>query len=241
MAISSDDRGSHPQTRRQRRTIPLYLLFALLLAGQAAGFTEWTPRFPSQPQLPQQPISQRTSELAKGKLLVADRNLLDPNFAETVVLLIDYTADGAMGVIINRPTTVALSELFPDSKALQRRSERVYIGGPVGRTQLLLLVQSPHHHEGAHKIFGDVYASGSRALLQQLAAETTPGERFRAYIGYAGWAPGQLDQEVTRGDWHILPATAALIFDTPPEAVWPELIRQGTVEWAKAPTAAEER
>lgn len=235
MAISPDERGPHTQAR-QRCTTILTVLLALALAGQAAGFTEWTPWFSSQPQLPQQRISQRVSELAKGKLLVADRDLLDPNFAETVVLLIDYTAKGAMGVIINRPTTVALSELFPDSKALRQRSERVYMGGPVGRTQALLLVQSPRHHEDAHKIFGDVYASGSRALLQQLAVKTTPGERFRVYIGYAGWAPGQLDQEVSRGDWYILPATATLIFDTPSEAVWPELIRQGAVEWAKALT-----
>lgn len=216
--------------------------FVLLLHGRMTGFSQRELGVPVQAwaALPSHSASQTVTDLAKGKFLVAGKNLLDPNFAETVVLLIEYTADGAMGVVINRPTAVLLSELFPDITALQQRSDRVHLGGPVARMQMLLLVQSPHRPDGAQQVFGDVYVSGSRTLLQQLAGKATAGERFRAYVGYAGWAPGQLDQEVSRGDWYILPATAEVIFDTAPEAVWPELIRRGAVEWTKAPHTVEE-
>ncbi len=212
-------------------------LFVLCLYWWTRGFNQCPLGVPVQAQaaLSLHSASQRVTDLAKGQFLVADKNLLDPNFAETVVLLLDYTAEGAIGVVINRPTAVSLSELFPDIKALQQRADRVYLGGPVARMQMLLLVQSPHQHEGAHRVFGDVYVSGNRTLMKQLAGQAPTGERFRAYVGYAGWAPGQLEQEVSRGDWHILPATAEVIFDTAPEAVWPELIRRGAVEWAKAP------
>lgn len=234
MRIASFDH--RPGTRSRAHLGVMTAAFVIFLCGRATGSDRREPGLPARSwaALPWHGASQAVTDLAKGKFLVAGRDLRDPNFAETVVLLIEYTADGAMGVVINRPTAVPLSEVFPEIEELRQRADRVHIGGPVGRTQLLLLVQSPHRHEGAHQVFGDVYVSGSRALLHRLAGETATGEKFRAYAGYAGWAPGQLDHEVSRGDWHILPATAQTIFDAAPEAIWPELIRQGAVEWANA-------
>jgi hypothetical protein len=81
-------------------------------------------------------------ELAKGKFLVASRKLQDPNFKETVVLLIDYGMDGAMGLVINRPSAVKLATVFPDIKELKQRKDTIYVGGPVEVNKMLLLIRS---------------------------------------------------------------------------------------------------
>lgn len=183
--------------------------------------------------LPIQGSAQSSGELSKGKFLVASRQLLDANFSETVVLLTEYSPEGAMGVVINRPTEVQLAELLPEVKELQQRTELVYLGGPVARTRMFLLVRTPEKPEGAYPVFADVYVSASRAVLKQMAKNSGAKATFRAYAGYAGWAPGQLEQEVARGDWYIVPADAGTIFDKAAETIWPELVRRGAVEWTK--------
>ncbi|MBI3303386.1 MAG: YqgE/AlgH family protein, partial [Deltaproteobacteria bacterium] len=173
------------------------------------------------------------SELAKGKFLVAGRRLGDPNFAETVVLLIGYDQDGAIGVIINHPTEVGLSTLLPEIKGLQQRKDLVYIGGPVARSQMLILVHSSSQPEESQRVLKDIYICSSRTMLQQMIDEAGAGARFRAYAGYAGWASGQLDLEVSRGDWHVLPADAATVFDKAAAEIWPELIHRSEVQWPR--------
>jgi putative transcriptional regulator len=98
---------------------------------------------------------------------------------------------------------------------------------------MLLLVRSNRRPEGAHPVFGDIYVSGSRTVLKQMTKSVAATSTFRAYAGYAGWAAGQLDQEVARGDWYILPADAATIFEKASDSIWPELIRRGAVEWTR--------
>jgi putative transcriptional regulator len=169
--------------------------------------------------------------LAKGRFLVANRDLRDANFAETVVLLVDYHERGAMGLIINQPTEVRLAKVLPNMAGLQERSDMVYIGGPVDRNRMVLLIRSSSTLEDAQQVMADVYVSPSRKLFERLVDKAGPGERFRVYAGYAGWAPGQLDREVARGDWHVLPADAETVFDKAPADIWPELIRKGAIRW----------
>jgi putative transcriptional regulator len=170
---------------------------------------------------------------ASGKFLVASRQLSDPNFAETVVLLIHYDRQGAMGLVINRPTTVRLATVLPELEGLQQRSDTVYLGGPVARSQMLLLLQSSSQLEGTRQVFEDIYLSAQRQVLQRLASEAETHGRFRVYAGYAGWAPGQLDQEVTRGDWHIVRADAAMVFDTAAAEIWPTMLRRSNLKWLR--------
>ena len=178
---------------------------------------------------------QPQSGLGKGKFLVASRHLGDPNFAETVVLLIgDSQKDGAIGVIINRPTDVRLSTLLPDLKGLQQRTDLVYLGGPVATNQILLLTRSNSLPEGSHHVFGDVYTISSRPGLRRMLDKAGAGARFRAYIGYAGWAPGQLSLELLRGDWHVVQADAETIFAKASSEIWPELIRRSEAQWTRA-------
>lgn len=171
--------------------------------------------------------------LAKGKFLVASRDLIDPNFSETVVLLIDYDWHGAMGLVINRPSEVRLSTVLPGMEGLQQRTDTIYIGGPVARSQMLLLLRSDNQPQGSRHVFEDIYASSSRTVLQRMIDGAHGTGRFRVYAGHAGWAPGQLDREVSRGDWHVLQADAETIFDMAPSEIWPELIRRSTVLWAR--------
>lgn len=170
------------------------------------------------------------SSLTRGKFLVASRQLGDSRFIETVIFLLQYDTQGAMGVIINRPVPVKLSTLFPDIVDLQQRTDSLYFGGPVAQNRLLLLFRSGNPPDRAHQVWKDVYISTSRTVLRQIIEESRERARFRVYAGYAGWAPGQLDHEVWRGDWHVLEADTAIIFEKTPSEIWPELIQRSTLQ-----------
>ena len=170
-------------------------------------------------------------ELAKGKFLLASRQLKDPNFRETVVLLIEYGLDGAMGLVINRPSAVKLATVFPDIEELKQREDTIYVGGPVAVNQMMLLIRSSKMPEDATAVVPNVYISSSWKELERLIKKTTKDERFRLFAGYAGWAPSQLDFERTRGDWYVLEADAESIFSQNPSELWQELIRRVTVKW----------
>jgi putative transcriptional regulator len=180
----------------------------------------------SEARLPTQP--------AKGRFLVAHRSVNDPRFAETVILLLAYSDQGAMGIIINRPTDVRLASALPDMKELRDRPDRLFVGGPVSPSAMLLLIRSATAPQGAQPVFGDVHVSGKLETLRKVLGKSGKTHRLRAYAGYAGWGPGQLDHEIARGDWAIGPADAVTIFDTPSEGIWQKLVDRFSVEWARA-------
>jgi putative transcriptional regulator len=176
-------------------------------------------------------------ELAKGKFLVASRRLIDSNFQETVVLLIEYGMEGAMGLVINRPSQVKLATVFPDIKELEQRQDTVYLGGPVAVNRMLMLIGSSKTPQGSAPVIQDVYLSSSLQELKRLIKNADKNERFRIFAGYSGWAPSQLDFERSRGDWHVLKADADAIFTQNPSELWRELIHNATLKWVqiKAP------
>ncbi|MCP4623693.1 MAG: YqgE/AlgH family protein [bacterium] len=175
-------------------------------------------------------------ELARGRFLIAGRRLMDPNFRETVVLLIRYGKTGAMGLVINRPIQVKLSAVIPDIKELEGSKKTLHLGGPVQPNKMLLLMKSAKPPPESMLIFGDVYLSSSREELRRVIKSTNTEEKFRIYAGYAGWAPGQLESECDNGDWHILEANATALFDKKPSEIWPELIHRFTVDWVHLKT-----
>jgi putative transcriptional regulator len=179
------------------------------------------------------------SRLAKGKLLVSSEELRDPNFGESVVLLLDYNEHGAKGVIINRATHIKISELLPKVESLKQRGDTIYEGGPVARDEIMMLVRASEEPEDSRPVFRGIYLSKSAELLKRLVAESTEAKpRFRVYSGYAGWGPGQLDAEVEIGAWHIFPATAAIVFSPQPEDLWRQFIRRTTMRLADSPRSA---
>ena len=150
--------------------------------------------------------------LATGRFLVASKQLRDPNFAQTVVLLLNYGERGARGVIINRQTDVKLAAVFPRISGLHQRPDTVYLGGPVARNQMLLLLRSDGPRPGTEHVVDGVYVSTSRQVLVDALNRVDAADTVHVYAGYAGWAPGQLDHEVARGDWHVLPVVAKSVF-----------------------------
>ena len=180
--------------------------------------------------------SNELEQLAKGMFLIAGRQLRDPNFHETVVLLLDYSREGAMGLIVNRDTGTRLSTLLPEAEALRGRQDTLFIGGPVARTQMFMLFRSQGKAEGAKHVFDDVHVSSSQDLLDNIL-DASEEERLRVYAGYAGWVPRQLEGEVASGAWHVVvPAEAAKVFDPDPSQVWPKLIDATEMRWANADT-----
>jgi putative transcriptional regulator len=181
---------------------------------------------------------------ARGRLLVATRQVVGPFFAQTVVLLLDHDAQGAVGLVINRPTSHTLSQVVEGVDGIEGRDDPVFMGGPVGIDgSLMLLVRADDAPHGAMPVVDDVHATGSVEVLRALLAAGVPPTRLRAYVGYAGWAPGQLDHEVARGDWHVVPSRSELIFETGASDIWPQLTRENEgleVQWrTPEPRAAD--
>jgi len=162
--------------------------------------------------------------LAKGVFLVAARSIRDPMFMETVIYLISYDKNGAVGVIINHPTKVGLSEIFPDIKTLLKKDSPLFMGGPVAVDQLMMIIRSGAPPAGSLPLFDNVYISSDTAYLRHMIDSPGDDERFRVFAGYAGWAPGQLEREISRNDWIITEADAKSFFDKPASSVWQELI-----------------
>ncbi len=216
----------------------LTVVIGVFIVGSAFSGQRYQPasvgKLPNHSQLR---MYQTEAMLDKGKFLVASRSLIDPNFSQTVILLLEYVRNGAMGVVINRPTEMKLSQVLPDLEELKKRPDILYLGGPVSINQMLLLVQSPDKPENAVQVFKDVFITPSTKVLQRLVERADKNERFRVYAGYAGWAPGQLDQEVARGDWYVFQADAESVFDKEPSNVWHEFIRRGSTKYVSVDKA----
>jgi putative transcriptional regulator len=172
-------------------------------------------------------------KLGRGVFLVASRNLLDPNFSQTVVLLIEYGTQGAVGLVVNRETDVRLRDVVPEKEILKKHKGNVFVGGPVGVDQLLILVRTEMALMDSHRVTDNVYAVSSLDVLEDVLIQDKNGVTFRAYAGYAGWAPGQLETEVARGDWFVVASDADSVFSREPESVWPRFIKQSTLQWTK--------
>ena len=148
--------------------------------------------------------------LAIGTLLVATAQSHDPDFARSVVVLIRYDAKSAVGLMLNKATAVAITEVLPDAKG---KSIMVFAGGPVaiGVRGLLRLKASPYF----------AVVSNKPELLSMLERGSPP---IRIYAGYAGWTAEQLGSEVARGLWKVLPPNAGSLFDPHPETLWRRLV-----------------
>jgi len=180
--------------------------------------------------------------LGAGELLVASRDLADPNFAETVILLVRYDAQGVLGLVLNRRTDVPLSRVFKGLKAAEDRSDPVYLGGPVETRTVFSLFQSSAKIEGAEHIFGAVYLISSKILVEQTISTRPEPSVFHVYLGYAGWNKDQLRKEVELGAWFIFPADASVVFNSDPDSLWSQMIRKTGLKFVRSgPVDAEPR
>ena len=154
-------------------------------------------------------------------LLTARAELPDSDFDDSVVLVMNNLGAAPIGVIINKPTPIPVSRLFPDIKRLAQLQDRVYFGGPVEFGSVWFLFRSAAAPERAIKASEGVYISADRDLLLQLLARAKPMDGLRIFIGHSGWAPGQLEEEIARGDWTLGKAESDTIFNGKSDHPWP--------------------
>jgi putative transcriptional regulator len=164
------------------------------------------------------------SSVGKGVLLVASPSLDDPNFRQAVVLIVEHGPEGTVGLILNRSTHVLLSEALPDLTVLKGTSYRLFAGGPVEPTRVLLLFRLKEPPADARSVFDGVYVGGTPKILERIITQAKPTETFRAFAGFAGWAPGQLGYEMLQGAWATLPPDSIGIFDKDPAVLWSDCL-----------------
>jgi len=157
---------------------------------------------------------------AQGKLLVATELVEGELFAETVILLLFYDETGAFGLVVNRPTDVRPDELLADEEGIADYDGTLFWGGPVQMDSLRALLRTDEPPAEAEKILDSVFLVSLEDALQQGPVGST---KLRLFIGYAGWAPGQLDYELARGSWRVVPATDELVFAEAPRELWKHL------------------
>jgi putative transcriptional regulator len=164
------------------------------------------------------------AQVKHNSVLVAKPSLLDPNFGESVVVVAEAPNGAAVGVIINRPTTKSLAQILPDNDVLAKFKDPVFFGGPVERTGLFAIFRAEEPPGDALRISGDLWLALSPATVEQLMKN--PPKRLRFFSGFAGWAPGQLANELRRGDWWVLDVDPNVAFRPDPSNLWDELARR---------------
>lgn len=154
----------------------------------------------------------------KGRLLISEPFLPDPNFERTVVLLCEHNEEGSFGFVVNKPSILKVNEVMEDIKKLE---DIVYVGGPVQQDTLHFLHRNTTL-EGAVKVAHEVYWGGDfEGLISQVDMGIIESKDIRFYLGYSGWGPGQLEAELEEESWIVCDfATDELLFDTEPAMIW---------------------
>jgi len=159
-------------------------------------------------------------------LLVSMPQLVDPNFRRTVILLCEHSPDGAWGLVLNRPTGRTAASVTEFTPPLTGDSGiEVWLGGPVEPQRGALLLAEEPPDADVFEVSRGVYVSSSGDLLRRLI-EGPPVTHARLLMGYAGWGPRQLDQELTESSWLISDVALEIVFDTKPAEMWEAAIRR---------------
>lgn len=207
-------------TKTVRRTL-LSLLAFFLVSGQSLTFAEASNR-----ELP----FQQTKQNSEGVFLVATKNLAGSSFQRAVILLTHNSKRGATGLTINRPAGISLKQAYPRIRELQQRSDPLFLGGPVNSNAIFVLLRTLQPSRAMHRIANDVYFSTGRNAYAR-SFDSSSNIATRTYAGYAGWAAGQLQNEIDRGDWLMVHTNPEIIFEDDTESLWQRLTRRWTGKW----------
>lgn len=181
------------------------------------------------------------NDLAAGKFLVAGRDLSDPNFAETVVLLIDYSESSAIGLVINQPRRIRISRVLEEIDLGDRAGDPVFRGGPVSLSGVLAIIRSEEEPALTRRVFDNVYLVNNLEALEAAIHRGATFDSMRVYLGYAGWGAGQLDREVALGSWHVMDADPDAVFDRYPSSLWERLVARASTVLVKLFSPAKTR
>jgi putative transcriptional regulator len=232
----------------RRRLIRIVLSAALLAALAGAWISDGTGRSDAgngeaiRAQAARHSMRpRRTLPPAAGRMLVAARGLTDPNFARSVVLLIEHGSDGAAGLIVNVRSAVPIASLFDRLKLRPREGAVAFFGGPVAPRGALALDRSRPPESRARSVIEDISLVTNRAPMEDRLAAGAGADEFRVYLGHAGWTAGQLEREIALDAWHVFNADASVVFDADPSSVWQRQIRRTELLEASMPRAFASR
>jgi putative transcriptional regulator len=168
-------------------------------------------------------------ESLRGQLLIASPALFDPNFRRAVVLVTEHTDEGAMGLVLSRPTEAAVADAVPPLEDLVEPGACVYVGGPVQPTAVVVLADFGDPDEAAALVVGDV--GFVRADVEPGALPVST-RRARVFAGYAGWGEGQLEAELEQESWILEPALPGDVFADDAEELWSSVLRRKGGQYA---------
>lgn len=183
-----------------------------------------------------QSLSLFAAEVADGRsvLLIAAEGMADPRFRQSVVLVTRHgRSRSTVGVIVNRVLGAGLDRVFPGFK--QAAQHRLYYGGPVAFGQIVFMVRSDTAPAAAITLAERLFLSSDVESLRQLIEAPTPSTKLRVFNGFASWAPDQLESEIDRGDWYLLPVDVDALFNDPLDEMWPRLWRRATQLMVQGP------
>lgn len=169
-------------------------------------------------------MSLNLSQPESGKILIAEPLLGDPNFDRSIVLLAEHNENGSIGFVLNRPVEVSFDDIvigFPDFEA------QIFEGGPVQLDNLFFLHRKGDLLPGSEKIMEGVYWGGDLEVLKEMIAlEMMDADDIRFFLGYSGWSPGQLEEELKLKSWLVAESNAALVFNNDTPGLWSMIMKQ---------------
>ena len=170
------------------------------------------------------------TESLRGHFLIAAKPLRDDNFHKTVVLMLEHGANGSMGLVVNRPSSIRVSHALSGYFNLPETEDVVFCGGPVEPSALVIIHDDINFKDDGPSVLPGLFVGGSPEAFERVICEAASNGSlthcFRVLSGYAGWGPDQLESEIDRGDWHIHPACREMVFLEDPYEIYDELMKK---------------
>lgn len=181
-------------------------------------------------------------ESLRNHLLIAMPTLKDPYFSRSVTYICEHDDKGAMGLIINQPAPITVSELLKQVEHLEleqlpnaTKERKVYAGGPVSPERGFVLHSAQHGWTSSLQVSPEIMVTTSKDILTSLGTEAAP-EHYIVTLGYSGWSEGQLEDELARNSWLTIPADDDLIFNVPADKLWEEAAKRLGIDiWSISP------
>lgn len=166
----------------------------------------------------------------KGHFLIAAKRLRDDNFYKSVVLLLEHGEHGAMGLVVNRPSSIKVCHALSGHFDLPETEDVVYGGGPVEPAALVIIHDDSQFEDEGPSVLPGIFVGGSPDAFERVICEAADSDNlkhsFRVLSGYSGWGAGQLENEISRGDWLIHPACRELVFFDDPYSLYDVLLQR---------------
>lgn len=174
------------------------------------------------------PTVDQMSECLRGRFLVAAKGMADCNFFKTVILIVEHNEEGAMGLVVNRPSSVSVHNVLSQYFEIPETEDFVFVGGPVEPSALFIL-HDAEELETECPVVPGLYCGSNENVFEEVVeayANEDDCTSFRIFSGCAGWSPQQLEGEISRGDWHIMPASADMVLHDNCYEIWDQCFRK---------------